>query len=78
MANINYSKSTGSFELLFLIFLILKLTKVITWSWWWITSPLWGPIVLFSSASIVVLALIALFYGIGTMRKEFKKCIMKE
>ncbi|MFW9924146.1 MAG: hypothetical protein ACFFDW_12750 [Candidatus Thorarchaeota archaeon] len=27
--------------LLFIIFLILKLTHVIDWSWWWVTSPLW-------------------------------------
>lgn len=26
---------------LFLVFLILKLTGVITWSWWAVTSPLW-------------------------------------
>lgn len=26
---------------LFVVFLVLKLTKVITWSWWWVTSPLW-------------------------------------
>ena len=26
---------------LFIVFLILKLTGVIAWSWWWITSPLW-------------------------------------
>lgn len=31
---------------LFFIFLILKLTNVITWSWWWVTCPLWiGPAV---------------------------------
>ncbi len=30
--------------LIFIIFIILKLTNVITWSWWWITSPLWLPI----------------------------------
>ena len=30
-------------ELLFVVFLILKLTGVITWSWWWVTCPLWGP-----------------------------------
>jgi len=29
---------------LFLIFLVLKLTKTITWSWWWVTSPLWIPV----------------------------------
>jgi membrane protein YdbS with pleckstrin-like domain len=26
---------------LFIVFLILKLTKTINWTWWWITSPLW-------------------------------------
>jgi hypothetical protein len=28
---------------LFIVFLILKLTGAITWSWWWVTSPLWIP-----------------------------------
>lgn len=27
--------------LLFLIFLVLKLTGVIAWSWVWVTAPLW-------------------------------------
>lgn len=27
--------------ILFIVFVILKLCKVITWSWWWVTSPLW-------------------------------------
>ena len=27
--------------MLFIVFLILKLCKVIAWSWWWVTSPLW-------------------------------------
>lgn len=31
---------------LFLIFLVLKLTEVITWSWLWVTAPLWIPAVL--------------------------------
>lgn len=29
--------------ILFIVFLILKLTKTIDWSWWWVTSPLWIP-----------------------------------
>ena len=29
---------------LFVIFLTLKLAGVIDWSWWWITSPLWIPV----------------------------------
>ena len=30
---------------LFLLFLGLKLTGFITWSWWWVTAPLWAPLV---------------------------------
>jgi hypothetical protein len=29
--------------ILFVVFLILKLTGNIDWSWWWVTSPLWIP-----------------------------------
>ena len=29
---------------LFIVFLVLKLTNTIDWSWWWITAPLWIPI----------------------------------
>jgi hypothetical protein len=35
----------GIGTVLFLIFLVLKLTNVINWSWWWVTSPLWIPLV---------------------------------
>ena len=37
----------GFFDFLFLIFLILKLTGTIAWSWWWVTSPLWGGLLLY-------------------------------
>lgn len=26
-----------------LIFIVLKLTNVIAWSWWWVLSPIWIP-----------------------------------
>ena len=29
--------------LLFITFLVLKLTGVINWSWIWVTAPLWIP-----------------------------------
>jgi hypothetical protein len=35
--------------LVFIVFLALKLAEVgqvATWSWWWVTSPLWIPICL--------------------------------
>ncbi|MDD7438600.1 MAG: hypothetical protein PUK66_07210 [Bacteroidales bacterium] len=30
--------------LLALTFIVLKLTKVIAWSWWIVLSPIWAPI----------------------------------
>lgn len=33
----------GCGTVLFMIFLVLKLTHVIGWSWWWVTVPLWAP-----------------------------------
>lgn len=36
----------GCSGVLFLIFLVLKLTGLISWSWWWVTSPLWIGLVL--------------------------------
>ena len=46
--------------LLFIVFLILKLTGNIDWSWWWVTSPLWIPLALL----LIVGASIAIFYDI--------------
>lgn len=33
-------------SVLTLIFVTLKLTDNIDWSWWWVLSPIWGGIVL--------------------------------
>lgn len=44
----NTTTSSGGIGLggaLFLVFLVLKLTDTIDWSWWWVTAPLWIPAV---------------------------------
>lgn len=47
------SVQIGSFPtLLTIAFIVLKLCNVISWSWWWILSPLWIP------TTIVVLGLL--------------------
>lgn len=46
MSDNNNQTSAGLNSLLFITFLILKLTNVIDWSWWWVTSPLWIPFAL--------------------------------
>ena len=33
-------------QLLTIVFVVLKLTKYIDWSWWWVLAPLWAPVVL--------------------------------
>ena len=40
------SMGIGFFGLLTLLFIGLKLTGCITWSWWWVLAPIWGPIAL--------------------------------
>jgi hypothetical protein len=40
-SNNNSSGGLSLATILFLIFLVLKLTNYIDWSWWWVTSPLW-------------------------------------
>jgi hypothetical protein len=44
--NNNKSNGIGLGMILFLIFMTLKLTGNITWSWWYVTLPLWGPLLL--------------------------------
>jgi hypothetical protein len=41
------NSSINIITLLTLLFIGLKLTKFIDWSWWWVLSPLWIPVVLF-------------------------------
>jgi len=52
-------ESTGSLGftgLLAILFIALKLTSVINWSWWWVLSPLWIPL----GIGIVVIIIISI------------------
>jgi len=46
--------------LLLVLFIGLKLTNYINWSWWWVLSPLWIPI----AAALSIVAAITLIAGI--------------
>ncbi len=48
----------GKFGIVAIVFIILKLTGTITWSWFWVLSPLWIGAVL--SATIIVVMLIVI------------------
>lgn len=58
--NSNYTGGLSFSSILFLVFLVLKLTNVIDWSWWWVTAPLWIPIIIF----FVVVSGLYAFYQI--------------
>ena len=58
----NVSSGGVSFTgLLAIVFITLKLTGYITWSWWWVLSPLWIPL-----AFLVVILLFVVIVGLFT------------
>ncbi|MCR5588035.1 MAG: hypothetical protein K6F72_00280 [Bacteroidales bacterium] len=58
MTNKNNSTSHGiSVFGLGVAFVVLKLCKVINWSWWWVTAPFW----VFAALFIILLVLSILF-----------------
>lgn len=42
---------------LFVLFVGLKLTGNIDWSWWWVSSPLWLPVAVVLALSGLILAI---------------------
>jgi len=59
------SSGGSGMGILFLVFLVLKLTSVINWSWWWVTAPLWIPFGLGISMIIVGIFATLLFAVFG-------------
>lgn len=45
------------FGLLAIVFITLKLTGYISWSWWWVLAPLWMPL----PVLLVIFAIVFLF-----------------
>lgn len=50
---------------LFLVFLVLKLTGYVAWSWIWVTAPLWFGIAaaITLMGSVIVLAMLGAVAG---------------
>lgn len=51
--NSGKSAGIGFVGLLGLVFIVLKLCGVITWSWIWVLSPIWIPVVFVLSITII-------------------------
>lgn len=57
------SGGIGFAGLLIVLFIGLKLTNYIAWSWWWVLSPLWIPLAIVA----VVLIIMLIILGITTL-----------
>lgn len=55
---------------LLLIFITLKLTNVIDWSWWWVLGPIWIPLLL---AGLVIAAAVIIGIILGLIFKQKNK-----
>lgn len=64
--NVNVSVGPGFLGCLLLVFIVLKLCSVITWSWWWVLSPLWIP----AGIAIFFFALAGILFGIGKLLEK--------
>lgn len=62
MASSNSNGGMGLGGVLLVVFIILKLCKVIAWSWWWVLSPIW-----------IVFALIALVFFIALVVAQINR-----
>lgn len=64
--NIMYKLEFPMISMLTLTFVILKLTKTIDWSWWWVLSPIWistiGAIIV-GIGAIILVVVIDLIWG---------------
>lgn len=55
--NVTNTGGSGFFGLLTIVFITLKLTGYITWSWWWVLAPMWMPLAVFLPIVIIAVLL---------------------
>lgn len=66
MTKTNNNGGIGFIGLLTIVFITLKLTGYIDWSWWWVVSPIWILCLLILMAFVV-------FFIIALIRESQKK-----
>jgi hypothetical protein len=57
VSNNNNGGGVGVLGLLGVLFVGLKLTGFIDWSWWWVTAPFWGGFLLIALVMTLFLLL---------------------
>jgi len=59
----------GFLGMLTLLFIGLKLTGYINWSWWWVLSPLWIPIWLVLMILFIIIIIYLIIKGVKNAKK---------
>jgi hypothetical protein len=59
----------GFMSLLAVLFIGLKISGVITWSWWWVLAPLWVPAVIAS----VILVCVGAIHVLTLAREQSRR-----
>lgn len=62
----NGQGGVGFAGLLAIAFIVLKLTGVIAWSWWWVLSPLW----IGAAIALVGVVLALVIFGVAKLVKR--------
>lgn len=67
-AQSNSSGGVGLLGLLGIVFVVLKLTGFIDWSWWYVTMPFWGGLAVVLSGMVLYFVGGFIYYGIKALR----------
>lgn len=65
----NSNQASGGIKflgLLTIVFIVLKLTNTIAWSWWWVLAPIWLPLT-------IGMVVAGVFLVIGLIQYKLKK-----
>jgi ascorbate-specific PTS system EIIC-type component UlaA len=77
MANNNSSSGAGGgigfVGLLTIVFIVLKLTGYIDWSWLWVLSPIWISLGAIIGLIGLIIAVLAFFWVIGRKKRTKSK-----
>lgn len=58
-------------SLLTVLFIGLKLTDHIDWSWWWVLAPMWLPVTLVLGICLVIVVVCGIMMGVVKLIELF-------
>jgi hypothetical protein len=72
--SIDVNINPGFLGILGLIFITLKLTDYIDWSWWWVLAPIWIPLAIVATVFVImgIAVLLGVKYEISKYKKKVK------